>query len=312
MNNQPDSNFRWGYAIFVLLLLSVLGFLAVGILSLFVGVNVEELSGNVALIPIDGVITGSEDSGFLFDTTTNSLETVEVIEKADKNPNIKAIILEINSPGGSAVASEEIANAVKKTNKTTVAWIREVGASGAYWVASSSDYIIAHRVSITGSIGVIASYLEFPGLLERYNITYQRLVSGKYKDIGTPFKEMTAEEKDIFQQNLDSIRDYFAAEVAKNRNLNKKDVDKIANGLFYLGAQAKELGLVDEIGGKDEVVGYIEKKEGIKADIVEYKKEKTLLDVLSDVLSRQSFFVGKGIGSSLLDKKAASSISITT
>ena len=310
--SKQEPTFKWGYAIFVLLLLSILGFIAVGILSLFVGVDVESLSGNVALIPVDGVIVGNKDSNFLFESITPSPDAVELIEKADRNPSIKAIILEINSPGGSAVASEEIANAVRKTNKTTVAWIREVGASGAYWVASAADYIVANRVSITGSIGVIASYLEFPGLLERYNVTYQRLVSGKYKDIGSPFKEMTTEEKAIFQQNLDAIRDYFVSEVAKNRNLNKKDVDKIANGLFYLGAEAKELRLVDELGGKDEVIAYIEKKEGMKAELVEYKKEKTLLDILSEVLSRQSFFVGKGIGSSFLDRKAVSSMIITT
>ena len=312
MEKVPEPGFKWGYAIFVLLLLSILGFIAVGIISLFAGVDVESLSGNVALIPIEGVILGTEDSEFLFESVAQSQDIVELIEKADKNTNIKAIILEINSPGGSAVASEEIANAVSKTNKTTVAWIREIGASGAYWVASASDHIVANRVSVTGSIGVIASYLEFPGLLERYNVTYRRLVSGKYKDIGSPYKEMTEEESAVFQQSLDIIRDYFASEVAKNRNLNKKDVDKIANGLFYLGTQAKEIGLVDEIGGKDEVLRYIETKEGIKADIVEYKKEKSLLELLSDVFSQQSFFVGRGIGSSLLDKKHVSTLSITT
>lgn len=310
--NKTEPNFRWGYAIFVLLLLVVLGFIAVGILSLFVGVDVESLSGNVAAIQIEGVIIGSKDSEFLFESVASSPDIVELIEKADKNPNIKAIILEINSPGGSAVASEEIANAVKKTNKTTVAWVREVGASGAYWVASAADYIVADRVSITGSIGVIASYIEFPGLLQKYNITYQRLVSGKYKDIGSPFKEMTPEEREIFQKNLDDIKDYFVSEVAKNRNLNKKDVDKIANGLFYLGAQAKDLGLVDELGGKDEVIRYVEKKDGITAELVEYKTEKTLLELLSEVLGKQSFFVGRGIGSSLFDQKDVSTISITT
>src|SRR3989338_3083928 len=297
-------NFKWGYAIFVLLLLSILGFISVGILSLFVGIAVESLSGNVALIPIEGVIVGSEN-GFLFESAAVSKDTIELVEKADENPNIKAIILEINSPGGSAVASEEIANAVKKANKTTVALIREVGASGAYWIASSSDYVVANRVSITGSIGVIASYLEFPGFLEKYNVTYRRLVSGKYKDIGSPLKEMTEEEQEIFQKNLDLIRDYFVSEVAKNRNMGKKEVDKIANGLFYLGVQAKELGLVDELGGKDEAIAYIEKREGIKAEIVEYEKEKGLLEILAGVLSRQSFFVGKGIGSSLLDNRAS-------
>ena len=312
MEKIPQQNFKWGYAIFVLLLLALLGFIAVGMLSLFVGVDVESLRGNVALVPIDGIILGTDDSGSFFESVSSSLDIVELIEKADKNPNIKAIMLEINSPGGSAVASEEIANAVRKTNKTTVAWIREVGASGAYWIASSAEHVVASRVSITGSIGVIASYLEFPGLLERYNVTYQRLVSGKYKDIGSPLKEMTAEEKAIFQQNLDAIKDYFVSEVAKNRNMNKKDVDRIANGLFYLGAQAKELGLVDELGGKDEAIRYIEKREGIKAEIVEYKKEKTLLDILSDVSSKQSFFVGKGIGRSIFDKRDVSSVRITT
>jgi|TARA_B100000315_G_scaffold80801_2_gene74069 protease-4 len=308
----PQSNFRWGYAIFVLILLTIIGFFAVGIIALFVGVDVESLSGNVALIDIDGIILGSKDSNFLFESVTSSPETIELIEKADKNPNIKAIILEINSPGGSAVASEEIANAVKKVNKTTVAWVREAGASGAYWVASASDHIVANRVSITGSIGVIASYLEFPGLLEDHNITYRRLVAGKYKDIGSPFKEMTPQENAIFQRNLDDIRDYFVSEVAKNRNMAKKDVDKVANGLFYLGTQAKDLGLIDELGGKDEVISYIERKEKIKADIVEYKKEKGLLDLLSSVMSKQFFSMGKGIGSALFDKKPVSSISIIT
>ncbi len=312
MSKIPQKQFRWGYAIFVVLLLGFLGLIALGIISLFVGVDLESLSGNVALIHIDGVIIGSEDSESLFESITSSLDAVELIEKADKNPNIKAIILEINSPGGSAVASEEIANAVKKTNKTTVAWIREVGASGAYWVASSADYIVANRVSVTGSIGVIASYLEFPEFLERYNVTYRRLVSGKYKDIGTPFKEMTSEEQAIFQQNLDLIRDYFVSEVAKNRNMNKKDVDKIANGLFYLGTQAKELGLVDELGSKDEVIRYIEYKEKIEVEIAEYETEKGILDLLTDALSKPSFFVGKGIGSALLDKKAVSTVAITT
>src|SRR3989344_9586695 len=120
MAKVPESNFKWGYAIFVLFLLSILGFLSVGIISLFAGVDVESLSGNVALIPIEGVIVGSDDADFLFESVTSSTDAVELIEKANKNPNIKAIILEINSPGGSAVASEEIANAVKKANKTTV------------------------------------------------------------------------------------------------------------------------------------------------------------------------------------------------
>ena len=303
---KEESGFKWGYSIFVLLALAIAGFFAVGILSLFAGIDSESLSGNVALIPIEGVIIGSDDSSSIFENTATSQDIVELIEKADKNSNIKAIVLQINSPGGSAVASEEIANAARKTNKTTVAWIREVGASGGYWVASASDHIVASRMSVTGSIGVIGSYLEFPGLLERYNVTYQRLVSGEYKDIGTPFKEMTPEERAVFQKAIDSMRDYFVSEVAKNRNMPRKDVDKIANGLFYIGLEAKDLGLVDELGSKEEVIAFIEKKEGIKAELVEYKKETTLFDVLSEVMGKQSFFVGKGIGSAFLSRSVSS------
>ncbi len=312
MMKENEPSFRWGYAIFILIALFALAMILSSIVWLVSGKNVDSISGNVALISIEGEIVGTNNGGILSQDVISSADAVELIEKAGKNENIKAIILEINSPGGSAVASAEIADAVKKINKTSVAWIREVGASGAYWIASSTNHIVANRASITGSIGVIASYLEFPGFLERYNVTYEQVISGKYKDIGSPFKKMTPEERVVFQQTVDEIRDYFVSEVAKNRNLNKKDVDKAANGLFYLGAQAKELGLVDELGGKDEAIKYIEKKEGIKAEVVEYKKERNLLDVLSKVLSRQSFFVGKGIGSAMLDKKASSSVRITT
>ena len=307
-----EPKFRWGYAIFAVFLLMIAGFIAVGIISLFSGVDVDSLEGNVAMIPIEGVIVGTDSSGLFFDDSVSSRDTIELIEKADRNPNIKAIILQINSPGGSAVASEEIANAVKKTNKTTVAWIREAGASGAYWIASSADYIVSSRISITVSIGVIASYLEFGNFLEDHNVTYRRLVAGKYKDMGSPMREMTDEELAIFQNDLDTIRDYFVSEVAKNRKMGKKDIDKAANGLFYLGVQAKELGLVDELGGKDEAVAYIEMKENIKADIVEYETKKGFFEALSGAMKGQSFFVGKGIGSAFLDKKISSDIKITT
>lgn len=310
MAMEKEPKFRWGYAIFVLVLLFVTGFIVVGVISLFSGVDVDSLEGNVAMIPIEGVIVGTEDDGF-FEELAVSTDIIELIEKADKAPHVKAIILQINSPGGSAVASEEIANAVRKTNKTTVAWIREAGASGAYWIASSSDYIVANRVSITGSIGVIASFLEFPGFLDRYNVTYRRLVSGKYKDMGSPFREMTSEEEELFQQDLDIIRDYFVSEVAKNRKMSKKDVDKAANGMFYLGVQAKDLGLVDELGGKDEVVAYIERKENITADIVEYETEKGFFEILGDVMKQQSFMVGRGFGSSVLDRRIISKPYIT-
>jgi len=308
---KPKPNKKWALIITLLVVLAIFSFIIASAVSLFVGVEAP-LTGNVALIPINGVILTEKTTQMFGEETASSSTIMGFIKKADENPSIKAIIFEINSPGGSAVASEEIANAVKRTNKTTVALIREGGTSGAYWIASAADYIVANRMSITGSIGVIASYLEFSGLLKDYNVTYQRLVSGEYKDIGIPFKEMTKDEKKLFQGKLDKIHQYFIEAVAENRKLPKETVNALSTGIFYLGSEAKETGLVDILGGKEEVIELIEDKLNITVEISEYREKRTLLDVLSSVFSEQSFFVGKGIGSSMFDRKAASRVDVWT
>ncbi|MDP6599849.1 MAG: signal peptide peptidase SppA [Candidatus Woesearchaeota archaeon] len=304
---------NWGYVLKVIIGLTILSFLIALLISFFIGNDFEGLDGNVAVIDITGTIVTDKDANFLFEDVTSSDEIRKLIRKADKNNRIKAIIFKINSPGGSAVASEEIANEIKKTNKTTAAWIREIGTSGAYWIASSADHIVANRMSITGSIGVIASYLGFSGFLEEHNVSYERLVAGSLKDMGSPFKELTPGEKALFEKSLDAIHDYFVDEIAKNRNLRKSDVKKIATGMFYLGVEAKELGLVDELGSREEVIDYIEKQIGEEADLVEYKKEKGFLSSLSQVIGQSSFYIGKGVGNALFTKaKLADSVSIST
>jgi len=242
--------------------------------------------GNIAVIPIKGVITSESGSSILSAPGASSTEIIKLIEKADNDPSVKAIILEINSPGGSAVASDEIGQALKSTDKLKVAWIREIGTSGAYWVASACDEIVANRMSITGSIGVIASYLEFSGLMHEHNVSYERLVAGKYKDVGTPFRKLTPEEKDMLQQQLDSIHDFFIQEVSINRGLDIDTTRELATGFFYIGSDAKEKGLVDILGGKKEAVSYIENKLNIKSKIVEYKKKETLLALFSGIIAK--------------------------
>ncbi len=313
MQKTKQQRSKWWYALKIIAGLTILSFFISVFISLLTEDDFESLDGNVALIDITGLIVAEKDTDFLFEDVISSDEIRKLIRRADRNDKIKAIIFKINSPGGSAVASEEIANEIKKTNKTTVAWIREIGTSGAYWAASSADYVIANRMSITGSIGVIASYLGFSGFLEEHNVTYERLVSGDLKDIGSPFKELTPEERALFEESLSSIHDYFIDEVAKNRNLRKKDVEKIATGLFYLGSEAKDLGLVDELGGREEVINYIEKQIGEDVDIVEYKREKGFFAALSGVLKENSFYIGKGIGNAFFTKaKLADIISIST
>jgi len=302
---------KWPAAIKIIIILAILSFILSGIFSLFIGRDFDLNGGNVALIPIKGAIV-SEAVSIFGQEVADSPTIVRFIEKADENENIKAIIFEINSPGGSPVATEEIARAIEKTNKPTVAWIREMGTSAGYWVASSTDKIVASRMSTTGSIGAIASYLEFSGLLMDYNVTYQRLVSGKYKDIGSPLKPMSIEERVLLQNYLDKLYGYFIKAVAENRNLSEEKVRELATGMIYLGEEAKEFGLVDVLGGKEEAIDIIEKELNITVELVEYREQKGLGDLLGGVFSRQSFYVGKGIGSSLLEAGKFNRIEIWT
>ncbi|MBI4151651.1 signal peptide peptidase SppA, partial [Candidatus Woesearchaeota archaeon] len=258
--------------------------------------------GNVALIPVSGIILG--DGGGSFDETVSSQDLVQFIEEADADPSLHVIVLEINSPGGSAVASDEVAAAVKNAQKPVIALIREAGASGAYWIASATDYIIANRMSITGSIGVVSSYLEFSGLMEKYGIKYEQLIAGKYKDLGNPYQSLDKTKRTLFQSKIDRIHDYFIHEIAVNRNLPEEKVRAIATGEFFLGSEAKELGLIDEIGDKNTVEQYIKEKYALpEVNYVHFEKEGNLFDILTGVLSSFSFEIGRGIGASVLQNE---------
>jgi len=308
---KKEEKGKWHVAIKIIIVLFIIGFVASWFLSLFMGDDYRLQEGNVALIPIKGVII-TENYNIFGQEVADSPTIVSFIEQADSNPKIKAILFEINSPGGAPVATDEIASAIERTNKTTVAWIRDMGTSAGYWVASSADKIVASRMSTTGSIGATIAYLEFSGLLRDYNITYQRLIAGKYKDIGSPFKAVSKEEERLLQNYLDRLHGYFIGAVAKNRGLSEEKVRELATGMIYLGEEARDLGLVDVLGGKREAIGLIEQELNMTAELVEYKREPTLADVLGGVFSRQSFFVGKGIGSSLLDAKQYNGIEVWT
>ncbi|MBI2546096.1 signal peptide peptidase SppA [Candidatus Woesearchaeota archaeon] len=294
----------WLFIIILIVVLAFISFVIAGIASFFISSDVEvKGSGNVAIIPIKGELVTEEDFSLFAADVVSSTDIIELIEKAEDSASIKAIVFEINSPGGSAVASEEVANAVKKVNKPKVAWIRESGASGAYWVASATDHIVASRMSITGSIGVIASYLDFSGLMDYYNVTYERLVAGKYKDAGTPFRELTPEERAKFQYKLDLIHQEFINEVAENRQMSKAQIEAVATGEFFLGSEALELGLIDEVGSKDEALAYLEKQLNQSVSAVEYKKHRSFFDAFSDTMNEKFFYIGKGIASFSQEKK---------
>ncbi len=264
------------------------GLLFISAICAAILIGSDNTSANTAHIKVIGVITSEDSSGLFSSSVASSTEIVRELEKARNDDSIKAVLLEINSPGGSPVASDEIAQAIKdvrSANKTVVALIREEGASGGYWVASASEHIIANRMSVTGSIGVIGSYMQFDRFLEHWNVTYNRMVSGNRKDIGDPFVNLDDTKKEFLQEKLDKLHEFFITEVATNRNMSRTVVRDLADGRIFLGVEAKEEGLVDELGGKTEALAYIKNKIGVEPELVTYEPEKTFMQELFGVIS---------------------------
>lgn len=278
---------RIGLLIVILGLIFISSLFVALVLSLGIGSEMNMLGGNVAVIPINGVISSEKNP---WSSTVEPMQVREWIRDAENDPSIKAIVFEINSPGGSAVASDEIGTAIKQTTKPTVAWIREVGASGGYWIASNADHIVANRMSITGSVGVTASYIDFAGTLERYNASYEQLTGGEYKELGTPFKELTPDERKILQSKIDRIHEYFLEEVQTNRNLTNTTMKEIRTGEFFLGIEAYELGLVDELGSFPQVDSYLNATIGEEPIYTHYEKPRSFLADLAEL--RSNFLPG--------------------
>jgi len=302
---KKKSKFGVILAVVVSLMLFVLFISAVMLLFMD---DASAIGANTAVIPVKGFIS-TEEQGSPFMQATSSGSVVELIEKANSNPAIKAIVLEINSGGGAPVATEEIANALAKTNKTKVAWIREIGASGAYWIATECDAIVASRMSVTGSVGVLGSYLDFSGFIERYNITYQKLTGGKYKDMQAPFRELRPDERRLAQERIDLLHDIFIEQVSDKRGIGKADMHKIATGIYFLGEQAKDLGLVDVLGGKDEAFAYIQNKLNITVAPVRYEQKKGFLEAFAGLSADNMYSLGYGIGNGLIKERQGLSLS---
>ncbi|HIJ11786.1 TPA: signal peptide peptidase SppA [Candidatus Woesearchaeota archaeon] len=280
----------------ILITLGVLFFVFIIVIPImFIALSDIQI-GNVAVIPVEGIITTNGASSLTQDTISSAV-IVDFIEKASDNPSVQAIILEVNSPGGSPVASDEIATALKKVDKPTVAVIREVGASGGYWIATAADHIIANRMSITGSIGVISSYLEFSGFMDEYGIGHEQLIAGRNKDIGSPFKKLNVEQKAIMQGKLDTLHTFFIDEVAENRNMDPSKVRQLATGEFYLGIEAFNSGLIDALGDRETAAAYLKSKGITDPDYIYYQREVTFFEALAGAFSDFSFHVGQGIGS---------------
>jgi protease-4 len=242
--------------LFVLGVLVCVGF-TVGLLYLlFTSVNFGEfgLGDKVAVIPIKGEITSGGCSGGIFGTPACADVTVIELDKANEDDSVRAIVLDINSGGGSVVPSRDLARAVKESKKPVVSYIGESGASGAYYIASASRHIVADRDSITGSIGVIMTIQHTYGLYDKLGINVTTIKSGKVKDIGSPYRPMTDEEKKELEAMVSKIYADFVSDVAINRGLERDYVERISDGSIYLGKDAKDLGLIDSLGNLQDAV----------------------------------------------------------
>jgi protease-4 len=272
----------FGAGFIVLVLMLALGLLLAG--SKFSAVSLS--AQKVAVIPLRGEITLEGCSGGLF-AAAECIDVASVkqeLRKADDDPSVKAIVLDINSGGGAVVPSRELALAVKDVKKPVVSCIREVGASGAYYVASASDYIIADRDSMVGSIGVIMTTTQYYGLYEKLGLNVTVIKSGSSKDFGSPYRPMTEPEKAEMGSMVEKIYQDFVDDVANNRNMSVDYVKSLADGSIYLGSDAKTLGLIDSLGGIDDAVDKASEMGQIRGRPVVQespKKPKSILDYLS-------------------------------
>jgi protease-4 len=226
----------------------------------------------VAVISLNGPIQ-SESSGFLFGGSVISPQFVRnQLEKAKNDVAVKAIVLQIESPGGSVAACQEILNEIERVEKPIVVSFGTVAASGGYYISTKADKIVALPGTLTGSIGVISEMPNLKGLYQKLGIEMGVFIAGKHKDMYAGLRELTPEEKVIMQEMTDQLYDQFVQVVVNGRGMSEEKVRDLATGQLYTGVQAKELGLVDELGGLNKAIDLAASLAGIEKPRVEYYK----------------------------------------
>lgn len=265
----------------------------------------------ILVIPIKGEISGSTSKGLIFTKPSMIQEVVSQLKQAEKDKAIKAIILKIDSPGGTVTASDilyhEILAFKKRTGVKLVAAMMDVAASGGYYIALPADFILAHPTTITGSIGVIFMQPKVNNLMEKIGVGLDINKSGKNKDMGSPFRNTTDEERKLFQDLTDELGKRFINLVSINRKLEKNQRVEISTARIYLAPKALELGLIDKIGYLDDAISETKKLAGLSQDarIVIYRRTQYPNDNLYNTsVDRQG-----GQGLSLIDLNLPESIS---
>lgn len=270
-------------AIVILFLLIFIFLAGIGSGLLLSGDSSFSSGDKVAVLRVEDIILDSQIY----------LESLDAIAKDD---SVKALVVRINSPGGAVGPSQEIFSELKKLGKELpiVASIGGVGASGGYYIACAAQKIYANPGAITGSIGVIAQFASYEKLLDWAMIDVEIIKSGKYKDVGSSFRKMNEADKQYIQQLIDNVYEQFKSVVADARDLDTKQIDKVADGKIYTGEQALKLKLIDELGTINDAIRMAGDLGGIegKPEVIYFPKKKSrLMDLLNSKVAT-SFLTG--------------------
>jgi protease IV len=220
---------------------------------------------NVGVVNVDGIIS-------------DSAEVIEIVEEFSADDGIKAVVIRINSPGGGIAPSQEIYQSIRelRKKKKVVVSMGSVAASGGYLIATAADRIVANPGTITGSISAVMPFVDIQELMKKIGVRSSVIKSGKFKDIGSPVREMTAEERRLLQGVVDDIYDQFIRTVAENRKIPLEMIRKLADGRIFTGRQALSLKLVDELGGLQDAVRIAGRLAGIEGKpAIVYPPKKT-------------------------------------
>ncbi|TWT41752.1 putative signal peptide peptidase SppA [Phycisphaerae bacterium RAS1] len=236
-------------------------------------------SQRIAVIEIDGMIQNGREQSLAGATGENPVALFkEKLDKAGGDSRVRAVVLRINSPGGTVTASDimhgEVVAFRKRTGKPVIASMLDVAASGGYYVACACDRIYAHPTTVTGSIGVIALLPDFSGTMQKLGIAVNAIKSGAMKDSGSPFREMTEADRAVFQKMINDMYERFLAVVHAGRpGIAADELRKIADGRIYMADDARRLGLIDTVGGLEDAITAAREAAGIGATpivIVQY------------------------------------------
>ncbi len=251
---------------------------------------------NVATVSVAGPITrdGGQPGPLGAAQGPPADEVVEQIEAADDDDAVDALVLELNTPGGEIVPSDDIRSAAASFDGPTLAHALDTCASGGYWIASGCDELWARESSLVGSIGVIGSRPNAADLADRLGVSYERYAAGKYKDAGNPLKEPTADDRAYLQGLIDEFYDDFVERVAAGRGMDAETVRETEARVF-VGRDAHDRGLVDELGDRDAVLDRVEELLGVEPSVREFEPERGVAERLRGGASAVAYAAGAGV-----------------